>query len=273
MKKVIIAFDGKNFSEGAFKFLTSLNTKQQVLATGIFLPGAEYAELLYSLGGVGGPLYYMDFEVDDTVAIQKNIDHFKMRCNKNGIEYSVHADMGMHVVSELISETRFADLLILGSELFYEKLGKDTQEGYIAEVLHNAECPLVLVPERYKNIENVVLAYDGSASSVYAIKQFAYLLPEFVDLRTLLVSVGDIDGDSVGITNIEELATRHFKDLTIQKLDLNAKKYFNTWLQSNENTLLVAGAYHRSSLSEWLRKSFILETLRDHKLPIFVAHR
>jgi hypothetical protein len=51
MKKVIIAFDGKHFSEGAFEFVRRLNDKQALLVTGVFLPGIDYSELLYSLGG------------------------------------------------------------------------------------------------------------------------------------------------------------------------------------------------------------------------------
>ena len=272
MRKVILAFDGKHFSKGAFECLCGLNDKEQILATGVFLPEVDYAELLYSLGGMSGPVYYMDIESDDSAIVQKNIDHFKSLCEHNGIEYRVHLDLERHVISELKIESRYADLLVIGSELFYENLGRETQDDYIQDVLHKAECPVVLVQEQYNYPENVILAYDGSASSVYAIKQFAYLLPEFTNLKTLLVYAGT-ETQIPGISYIEELAARHFNDLTIYKLEINPDKYFNTWLEDHGNSILVTGAYGRSAMSELLKKSFITKTIHDHKLPIFIAHK
>jgi len=273
MKKVIVVFDGHHFSEGAFEFIRQLNEKEQILATGVFLPVIDYAELLYSLGGLSGPMYYSDIAIEDTGIIQKNISHFKSLCKSNGIEYRVHPDLERHVIFEVKLESRFADLLVLSSELFYENLGKDTQDDYIQNVLHKAECPVLLVPEHYHFPENVILAYDGSESSVYAIKQFAYLLPEFANLKTLIVSASTDNKEISDIEYIEEYAACHFKDLTISKLEIDPKMYFNTWLNDNGKSILVTGAYGRSTLSEMLKKSFIAEIIHDHKVPIFIAHK
>ena len=271
MKKIILALDGNHLSEGAFKFVTQLNKYEPVLLTGVFLPVVDYAELLYSLGGLGGPLYFQDAELEDTRNIQKNIDRFKDLCLEYGLEYRVHPDLDRHVISEIKQESRYADLLVIASELFYENLGDDSHEQYVENALHKSECPVVLIPEHYHAPDNITLAYDGSESSVYAIKQFAYLFPEFKHLKTLLVYAGT--KDIPGIAEIEELAARHFVNLTVCKLEIDPKKYFNTWLEDNGNTMLVSGAYSRSALSEVLSSSFISKTIRDHKVPIFVAHK
>lgn len=270
MKKILIAFDGKHFSEGAFEFVRQLNERQPVLAIGMFLPVVDYAELLYSLGGLTGPMYFQDVEFEDTGMIQSNIEHFKSLCIHNGIEFRVHADLERHVIAEVKQESRYADLLVLSSELFYANLGEDSQEDYIQEVLHKSECPVLLVPEDYAFPDNAILSFDGSENSVYAIKQFAYLFPE-LDMRTLLVYAGA--KEIPDLDNIEELAARHFNDLTIFHLEANPKRYFNTWLEDNGHSILVTGAYGRSALSETLRKSFITDIIRDHKVPIFIAHR
>jgi len=271
MKKVIIAFDGNHFSEGAFSFVRHLNEQQSILLTGVFLPVVDYAELLYSLGGMSGPVYFQDYEYADTGVIQENIDHFSSLCIKNGIEYRVHPDVEKHVISEVKEESRFADLLVVASELFYKNLGEDTQDDYIENVLHKTECPVLLIPEHYHFPENVILTYDGSESSVYAIKQFAYLLPEFKNLNTLLVYAGAKEIPNV--SEIEELAARHFNNLTISKVTIDSKKYFNAWLEEHGDSILVTGAYGRSGLSELLRRSFITDTIHEYKVPIFIAHK
>ena len=39
--------------------------------------------------------------------------------------------------------------------------------------VHDAECPVLIVPEDCPFPVNVILAYDGSDDSVFAMKQFA----------------------------------------------------------------------------------------------------
>ncbi len=273
MKKVIVVFDGHHFSEGAFAFVRRLNEKAPIVVTGVFLPVVDYAELLYSLGGLSGPIYYTDIAYEDTGIVLENIRRFKSECEKYGIKYHLHPDLDRHVISEVKDESRFADLLVLSSELFYENLGKDTQEDYIENALHKAECPVVLVPEHYHFPNNVILAYDGSESSVFAIKQFAYLLPELTSLKTVLVSATTTNKPVPEEGYIKELTACHFKDISISKLELEQKKFFNTWLADNGHSILVTGAYGRTMLSEFFKKSFITEVIQDHKLPIFIAHK
>ena len=274
MKKILLAFDGQHFSPGVFEFVKQMNAGQKVLATGLFLPSVDYVELLYSYGGVpAGPLFVTEAVELDEHLLKANVDHFKQLCHENQIACTVHTDFTRHIVPFLQNETRFADLLVLSSKSFYENLGLETQEDYIANVLHKAECPVVLVPEDYRTPRSVIMAYDGHEQSVYAIKQFAYMFPEFHDTEALLVyfdkgksGVPDRDG-------IDELAALYFSELTIFKLKIDTRKDLEKWLSDNGDTMLVAGAYGRSAFSEMFKKSFISEVIRDHKVPIFVAHK
>ena len=43
MKKILLAFDGSNFSEGAFEFVRRLNDIQPLLVTGVFVPQVAYS--------------------------------------------------------------------------------------------------------------------------------------------------------------------------------------------------------------------------------------
>jgi len=272
MKKVLLAFDGKHFSQGMFEFAKYLNEKQPVLLAGVFLPTIEFTEQLYSFGGVTGPIYFPELNLEENQGVEKNIEQLKTLCQKQGIEYRVHDAPVQHIIDELKKETRYADLLIAGSELFYENPGEDTQRDYLENLLHKAECPVIIVPEKYAVPESVILAYDGSEDSVYAIKQFAYLLPELTSLKSILV-YASTENNVPDMSYIEELAARHFSDITFFRLEANPEKYFDTWLTDNKNTILVAGAYARNFLSEFLKKSFINKTMLEHKLPIFIAHK
>ena len=104
-------------------------------------------------------------------------------------------------------------------------------------------------------------------------KQFAYLFPEFSDNETLLVYAKEEDEmDFPDETYIEELAGRHFANLTLMKLHVDPKKYFNAWIEDRKAAILVTGAFGRSGISEVFKRSFITEVIRDHQLPVFIAH-
>lgn len=270
MKKVLLAFDGDNFSEGAFEFASSLNKKEKILLTGVFISQVDAKNLwAYS---VGVPPAVVPILEEDNAVDAKNIERFKDLCEWNRIACAVHEDYYGFAVPELKRETRFADLLLIGSETFYRNLGRGIND-YMMNALHGAECPVVLVPENFTFPQSNILAYDGSDSSIHAIKQFTYLFPELCDNSTLLVYCEEDDEEVPEKENMHELAAQHFSNLHILKLDGDPKKTFRNWISQQKNALLVSGAFGRSPLSQLFRKSFVADIVKEHQLPVFVAHK
>ena len=273
MKKILIAFDGTQFSEGAFEFARALNQLRPVLLTGVFMPQVSYANLWSYSGAMAGPLYVPMIEEEEGDLLQKNIEHFQSLCIKNDIVFRVHRDFNDFALPELKRETRFADLLLISSEKFFENMIGGNAIDYMRDAIHNVECPVVVIPEKFSFPKRNVIAYDGTASSVYAMKQFSYLFPELCSNETLLVYSKDREGNDLpDEIYVEELATQHFRDLSLLKMKLNPKKFFNDWVKGEESPILITGAMGRSSISEMFRKSFITDVIVDHQLPVFIAH-
>jgi len=272
MKKILLAFDGAHFSEGAFEFVRRMNEIQRVLVTGIFIPQVDYANLWSYANGTAGALFIPLVEDEDAEKVKENIEHFEKLCQKNNIEYRIHKDFYDFAIPELKRESRFADVLILGSESFYSNIGTNEPNDYFKDALEISECPVLVVPENYDFPLYTILAYDGSASSVFAIKQFSYLFPEFSNNPTLLVSALDDEDNLPGENNITELTSRHFSDISIKKLDIEPHKYFSTWISERKATILVSGSFGRSFFSQLFKKSFVSDVIKDHKLPVFLAH-
>ena len=273
MKKILLAFDGNHFSEGSFEFARALNEMRPILLLGVFIPQVNYANLWSYASAGSGPLLIPLVEEEESETIHKNIARFEELCKKHAINYRVHKDFFDFGLPELKKETRFADLAILSSETFYQNLGTAIPNEYLKEMLHSSECPVLVVPEKFNFPESNILAFDGSESSVYAIKQFAYLFPELSNNRTLLVHADDEETSFPQELYIKELASRHFPKLTLFKLDVNPKKYFASWIKEKKSAILVSGAYGRSSVSQLFKRSFVSDVIGDHQLPVFIAHR
>ena len=273
MKKIIIAFDGTHFSEGSFEFARRLNQLQPVLLTGIFLPQAEIGYLWSYADGVSVP-FIPQLETGDAELIQQNIARFEKQCTSNNIDFRVHKDFYDLALPELKKESRFADLLIIGSEVFYKNMGTHMPNEYLRDTLHDIACPVLLVPEKYDFPESIILAYDGSDEAVFAIKQFACLFPELTNRKTMLVYAHkDATKDIPDKIQIEELAARHFSDLTLFKMNAVPKKDFSNWVMEKKSAILVSGSYGRSGISQIFKNSFIQNIITDHRLPVFIAHK
>jgi nucleotide-binding universal stress UspA family protein len=271
MKKVLIVFDGTHFASGSLNFASGLNRLQPILLTGVFLPQTDLSRL-WSYASGEGSLFVPMMETVDAEVIQRNIETFSKLCVQNNIEFRVHKDVMDFAIPELIKETRFADLLVIGSQTFYADFGSPEQNDYLREAISQAECPVILVPEKAELPSSIVLAYDGSKSSVYAIKQFAYLFPELCSRPVLLVYASGKNENLPDLTYVEELATRHFPDLSFLKLDMIPRKYFSTWMSEKRGAMLVTGAFGRSGFSQLFKSSFASEVIGEHLLPVFVAH-
>lgn len=273
MKKLIIALDGQHFPQGAFEFAKNINLSSKVLLAGVFLSPVDYSKVLAFTGMEGVtlmPEWLMRNE--DDVLVNKNINIFKEACTSEGIEYRIHKDTDLMAISSLIEETRFADALLISSELFYVNVSKEQPNFYLEEVLKKSECPVMLVPENYKEPQQIILTYDGSESSVFAIKQFAYVYPELTKKETTLLSIMNHEDELPEYSLISELVSRHFPNLKLQTLHLKNKKDFTDWMLKNQNSFIVMGAFSRSIFSQLFKKSFASDVINEIKMPIFISH-
>jgi len=273
MKKLIIPFDGAHFSKGAFSFANSLHEMKPILLTGYFLPEVEYTHFFFFPTAFAAPEYIPLMEEYDEEKVQRNVEQFSQLCQKNFIEYRVHKDLYESSIPQLTKETRFSDLMVIGSEVFYKNGVTFGSNEYLKDALHNTECPVIIVPEEFNFPSHIILAYDGSTSSVFAIKQFAYLFPELCNLEAILVYIGDEKHEIPDQVLIEELVARHFENLTIIKVTSDHKNGFITWFEEHKHSLLVSGSFGRSGVSELFRKSFIIDIIKEFKTPVFIAHK
>jgi len=283
MKKIIIPFSGEHFSEGAFSFASALNSLKPILLTGIFLPEVDYAQFFFFPESNSTPVFVPLLEHFDEQGIENNVKKFSENCQKSFIEYSVHKNLYDFAIPNLTKETRFADAMIIGVEKFFREAPEKGTDEYLKDTLHNTECPVFIVPEKFNFPSTIILAYDGSESSVFSIKQFACLLPELCDRKTILLHVGRKVDEETGVERqsetfpdkllAQELAARHFKDLTITTIYQKKDGSIADWLKGQDNPLVVSGSFGRSGLSEFFRKNFVLHVIKKGLVPAFIAHR
>jgi nucleotide-binding universal stress UspA family protein len=277
MKKIIAAFDGQRYSEGATKYAIELATASDSLLVGVFIQDMRYLNYTYSYVW---DQPFVDFTaIDESQAEEKekidlNIKLFRNSCEEQGVNYKVHLDKGVPL-QELLRESIFSDLLIIDSHTGFFSIGNEQPSPFLKDLLVDSHCPVLIVPHTYSAFDKLVLSYDGSPSSVHAIKMFSYLFPELDDMPTTLVSINENSSNHLASgTNIKDLLKVHYPNSTAEVLNGTADKELINYLKGKaNNAIVVMGAYGRNAISRMFQQSMSNRVIKELNVPVFITHQ
>jgi nucleotide-binding universal stress UspA family protein len=141
-------------------------------------------------------------------------------------------------------------------------------------ILRNAECPVIVSPLNSDHIEEVVFAYDGSPSSVYAIKQFTHLFPQFEDKRLLFLEVNKDDSTEIMYKGkITDYLKMHYSSVGFHILHGDAANELLEYFVNKKNVIIVIGAFGRNAISSFFNRSTAHLLLEATGLPMFITHK
>lgn len=272
MKKILFLCDGDNFSEASFDFIRQLSVHETISVKGLFFTPIDIEQMVaISYVPVMGP--YVKLKEQEMEMVRRSQQRFILACEDAGLRHQVHSytnDWNKDIVKK---ESRYADLVVLSGELFCRDVPDRQPNYFMEETLRHAECPVVVVPENFRAIERVAIAYDGKKESMFALRQFANLFPDLMELPTDIVHIkNDADDEIPDRELLLEYTKAHFEAQYTSKLHFNPKKYFANWLDDKKNVFLVTGSFSRSPFSNMLKESFTTDVINRHGCPVFIAH-
>ncbi len=272
MKQVLIVGAGHQFPQGPLAFLGAMKENERVHARGLFFRPVDYSTLAAATAGANlAPI--MEFEDNEKEWLSAHKTLFARQCEEQYIPYSIHENDEEWNNGLLVKESRFADVILISGQLFFAETGNRQPNHYLLEALHDAECPVVVIPEDFSTLQHLFIAYDGSRESLYAIKQFCYLFPALTDLPTEILYVHEGGSDHIpDLEPLQQFTRLKFNSMSFSKLHFNAAEYFATWIGEKQDVLLISGSFGRSSASYLGKRSFSENIIRAHRVPIFIAH-
>ena len=281
MKKVLVAFDGSNYSESALNYAikASENEKGNIL-TGVFIEDLNYAYMFSNFGvdpasfeltGEYGE-YLEEIRQNEEATIENSKAAFEKRCKEAGVNYTIHWDEGVTVL-ELIRESTYADLLIIGYQTYFSNTNEGNQQ-VLKDFLTEAKCPVLVVPEQSNPIDRVVFTYNGQEDAVYAIRHFTYLLKNnFPNAQFTLLHVKANEEALPNEDLIREYLHQHYPDIEYETLKGKPEEQLQAYAGNEPSTLLVLGSFGRNALSRLFASSVAEGFLKNQTNPVFIAHR
>ncbi|HTM92931.1 MAG TPA: universal stress protein [Flavisolibacter sp.] len=278
MKKFIAAFDGLRFSESTLDYAVFFAKHTNAHLVGVFLE--DFTRHTYSVAditkyaGEDFDRHIQELNNKDSEERDESIDKFERACQNMSLNYTVHRDRNV-AIQELLHESIYADLIILAGDETLTRYEESSPTRFIRELLSDAQCPVVVVPEGYKPVEKIVLLYDGAPSSVYAVRAFSYLFDALKHFETQVVTVKERE-ESMHLPDnrlMKEFIKRHYPKAEYVVLKGTAEDEIIRFLHSEKKDPLIAlGAYRRSKLSRLFKPSMADQLLHHVKMPLFIAH-
>jgi hypothetical protein len=278
MKKIIAAFDGLRLSESTKEYSIYMAKHCNAHLVGVFLDDFTLQSYTYADVAAYGSKWEEKVNVFDKEDKEKrdiSVQLFEDACQEAGLNYSVHRDKNI-AFQDLLHETIFSDLLIISSNETFTNYPQPAPTRFLKDLLAEAECPVMVVPYAYKPIQKLVLLYDGNPSSVHALKMFSYLFPALKPLETEVITVKE-EKQNLHLPDnrlMKEFMKRHFPDANYIVLKGDAEDEITTYLKmQNAEVLAVLGAYDRSMVSRWFKRSMADSLLANVNVPLFIAHK
>jgi nucleotide-binding universal stress UspA family protein len=279
-KKILLLIDAADATSATLDFACYVARTEQSPLEALFVTNDVLSAVPY-IKSIGGQAFVEEItQTADEIkahnkALHNSVAEFRDHCAKQGVNASVH-NGPVTDLKHIITHSMYADLIIVEPTLSLtgdEGLPTD----FITELLMQAECPVLLVPEHFEEITDVVFAFDIDRSAAYAIRQFCNHLPGLATKKITVVHMGDQqDPDYIEAKLLfNDWLHLHFKNISyVEKEGDPRDELFNYFLSHHQhaNSMLITGSYGRSHLSAFFKPRTAELVLKAVDVPIFVAH-
>ena len=214
---------------------------------------------------------------DIFMEVDKGIQFFIEACERRGVKADVLIRGEVYgdtrtPAKEVIGESRFADLLILDPETSFKKNPEALPTDFVKEVTSSSECPVIIAPLVFDGVDEIIFCYDGGRSSVFAMKQFTYLFPEGVQKKIVVIEVNKLENGIEQKEKISSWLKLHYKKIDFIEMQGEPGEELFKYLLMKKNLFVVMGAYGRTNISNFFKRSSANLLMRVIDVPLFVSH-
>jgi len=271
--KILLALNALNFNKDQLNYPAYIAKLTNGNVTALFIENLiKVVVLLSNYENFGNyPFSGVDVDLKKEMA-DKNIDAYKQFCTEKDLDGSFLRIWDMPL-EETIEASRFADLLLIASGLSFD-VGMETAPAkFVEEVLTAVQCPVLVMPNNMQPINEVIFTYNGSYSSMYAIKQFTHLFPSFKNKKVTVLYVSENDDEVIANKRyIKEYLQHHYETVEFKLLMGSSVAAIFSHLIKQQNCIVTFGAYGRSKISQFFKKSKAENILKRLDMPVFITH-
>ncbi len=272
MKKIIAAVNALSFSEQELNSYKYIADKARGNLTILFLEDLAGESVLQPAVEAGYDTIYTESIRARKEKAEANRKKLLRYFQDDCLDVTVRSLAGVPE-NEVINESRFADLLLIRNTTSFSMWQDSNPPRFIREMLADAQCPVMILPETTHYLQEIIFTYNGTFSSMYAIRQFTQLFDGLSETPVKVVHI--VEDEDKKIPNgrlLKEYLGHHYEEVTYQSREGVPSGELMALTLHSTNSVITFGAYGRSAASRFFHRSDADCLLRTTNIPIFITH-
>jgi hypothetical protein len=275
MNNILWLVNPATFQEKDFIFPAYISRLNNCPLTVLALEPAEIQALRLATNDVMFPTREYRIEGGDAdfqqVQIQNGLDALKKTAADNGIDIQIR-NATENLLENMMVESRFSDLILVSASLSFNPGDTTVPSDFVLEFLPKTQCPVLVMPDDLQEIKEIFFTYNGKYSAVYAIRQFTYLFPQLKDIPVTVLTVLESKEDIPYKEELKQLLYKHYNNITFKILSGDTESALLIELLPKKNAIVTFGAFGRSKLSRFFKRSGADNILHIINIPLFITH-
>ncbi|MGV8079059.1 MAG: universal stress protein [Syntrophales bacterium] len=277
IERILIATDGSAHSQTALEYGIYIARKLDVRLTGLHvmellqLQAPVFSDISGSIGIPPCQEFLPVMENTLEAKADSILEAFQKACEEAGLKPEVKKRLG--VIDEIIiEEGKRADWIILAQRGEHFHIGGGAILGTTAEsVVRKSGKPVLVTPAKYRDIESMALAYDGSPPANKALEMAAELSEKAAWPLTVITASNDPAASDRVCKQAETLLDAWIIDWEMIQLTGKEDREILHFLRDGSVELLVMGAYGHNRLRELLVGSTTSHVIRNSPVPVLLT--
>ncbi|VAX25033.1 hypothetical protein MNBD_IGNAVI01-2604 [hydrothermal vent metagenome] len=274
LKRILLPLDTSPYSEAAMEYAINIAKEHNATIYGMTIMDIPDIEDLINAIPIGG--FYWAEKLkgskikDAKIKLNEVSRKFAHKMGDKNVNFTMEEIQGLPS-SKIIENSKFYDLIIIGLKTYFEFETSDTKENSLDELLNHSITPVLAVPKTYREIKNILIAYDGSFAASRALQRFTHLATKKDYSFILLTSSTKIDKASSNqikiVSYLESYGIKNIKTIITDKnINQVIKNDYMDWAD-----LVVIGAHSKNKFEEFFVGSLTKELININKKPLFIG--
>ena len=222
---------------------------------------------------VGMPPYDGFFEAVETSLKEKAdyvLKNFEDRCRAAGVACGTKKNIGK-ISDTIIEEAEGADLILMAKKGEHFHLKEGGLIGSVAEVvIRHSGKPVMVIPESFREIESMGLAYDGSVPARKALELSLNISEKAKWPITVLIISADAAKAADLSAQVEDMAQKGLADCEVIISTGREADEILKFIAEGPVELMVMGAYGHNRLRQLLLGSTTSHIIHKSPIPVLL---
>lgn len=284
IKNVLVPMGNSDFSHNALRTAVKLGNLFNAHLRLLYVEDiSRIKEILFAsrtMGGVSLDLPGISSDDGEVSAIREEIAREKAEVQKYYDEIK-NEIRGTHTLifregetaQEILRDAKLSDLIIMGKVLRKSAQDCSDLQPAIIEVVHKSQIPLLAVCEGTTLGEHALIAYDGSHSSINALRILGNFIPDPVKKLTVLTVQKKEEEALAKFEEAEQYLTSFGVPVEkVWKKDDHVTEVILAQARDLNASAIVIGGYGDNKLKEMLVGSTTGHVLKSVHLPVLMSN-